>query len=161
MFRIKNLRIIILMLFVLALSVNVYAADGDEFSTNSFRINSSGQVIYKQLNEVVTATLDTITAAETGKTFIYKPTANTTVTLPKAANGLIYKFVLASSGSSKKIIIDPQSSDTLMGCVYGADTFATGDSLISAGSTGDSVTLVSDGSFWYCVDRVGTWVDNN
>lgn len=87
MFKLKKLIGLFLLLFVLAFSVNCFAADGDEFSTNSFRIDGNGQVISKKLIEVVTATLDTI---------------------------------------------------------------------------GDSLTLVGDSDgFWYCMDRVGTWVDNN
>jgi hypothetical protein len=157
---------------LLALLLLVYpsgarAADGDELSTTSFRVDSNGQVFQKALVEVPT-TSDTVTAAESGKTFLVnKGTGTVTFTLPLAAAGLTYTFTAingnATSGQGR-IYLDPNILDTMVGCVNSTSTttFAVGDSLYSPGATGDSVILVSPAALtWVCVDRTGTWVDGN
>ena len=157
-----------MLLALLALLFNVggaFAADGDELSTTSFRVDSNGQVYYKRLYEVAT-TSDTLTAAESGKTIIYNPaTSQSTFTLPTAAAGLEFTFLQAygHGDSLKKMVLEPADTDTFVGCVTLATTttFAAGDSLISTTATGDTVTIVGASTKWYCTNRIGTWVDNN
>lgn len=114
----------------------------------------------------VATTSDTLTATESGKTIIYRPASTrSTFTLPTAQDGLWFRFVAATGSShvNKELVIDPASTDTLVGCVVSGatSTFAAGDSIISAGTTGDSLTLVGMNGYWYCTDRISTWVDNN
>ena len=154
-----------LLVVLLVVSLPAYAADGDELSTTSFRVNSSGQVIQKILVEEAT-TNDTVEAGETGKTFIVTPAAAGTVkfTLPTAADGLTYTFVQAEGNTSayKYVLIDPASTDIILGCINSgtAQTMAVGDALKSAAATGDTVTIVGTDLYWYCTSRVGTWTDN-
>jgi hypothetical protein len=165
---------LLMLLALLALFFNVsgaFAADGDELSTTSFRVNSDGQVIQKALYEVMT-TNDTVTAGETGKTFFLN--YNTGVgsatsgliqmTLPTAAAGLTYTFTTIYGNTRNKSLIRAASTDTFDGnCVTAATTttFAAGDDLISAGATGDTVTLIGASTKWYCTNRTGTWADAN
>lgn len=76
-------------------------------------------------------------------------TATITMTLPTAAAGLKYKFVVADAASGS-VILNPQSTDTFVGCVYGAGatTFTTGDDLDSPSTTvtGDTVEINVSGS---------------
>lgn len=163
----KKLFLVLLALLVgLFFANGAFCAEGDEFSTTSFRINSDGQVVYEQLVEVIT-TDDTITAGETGKLFAVNiSSGNLELTLPDAVAGLTYR-ITAINGSSKsgqsRIYIDPQAADYLKGCLNtkaGEPNMAVSDSLYSPGVTGDSVTLTAvNGTTWVCSDRVGTWVD--
>lgn len=162
----KKLFMLLALLMFLALPNGAFAADGDEFSTTSFRVNSDGQVVYKSLIEVAT-TNDTVTAAETGKVFLSNISTGTlTYTLPTAASGLTYTFTSINGNGTTgqgRIYLDPASTDTLVGCVNSTSTttFAAGDRVYSPGATGDSVTLVGASTKWYCINRVGTWVDGN
>lgn len=111
-------------------------------------------------------TSDTLTAADSGKTFIITPTTTVTFTLPDADVGLNYRFTAAvgHANGNKKFILDPQSTDTFVGAVNGTttSTFAAGDGLISPGATGDSITIFcATDTYWTVVDRTGTFVDNN
>lgn len=159
-----NIMIAFVALFVFALAPAVFA--GPQFSLNDFEIDSNGQMSYKSLIEVAT-TSDTVTAAETGKTFFPNISSGTiTFTLPTAAAGLTYTFTSinghATSGQGT-VILSPQATDTFVGCVNSSSTstFTTGDDLDSPQATGDSVTLVGASTKWYCTNRVGTWVDGN
>lgn len=157
---------LVALLMTLLLANGAYCADGDELTTTSFRVNSDGQVVQKQLIEVA-ITNDTITAAETGKTILTNyNTSPVTYHLPTAAAGLKYTFTSINGHvtSGKAIVyLEPADVDTFVGCVNGTSTtsFAAGDSLYSPGATGDSVTIVGNTLYWYCTDRTGTWVDGN
>lgn len=117
----------------------------------------------------VKTTSDTLTVAECGKTILANiSSGDMTLTLPESTGYGCYFKVVAINGHATsgqgRIIIDPQSSDTLVGCVSSSvtTTFAAGDSLRSPEATGDTikVTDYTDGS-WACSDRIGTWADNN
>jgi hypothetical protein len=163
----KYLSSFIIALLMTALVVSgAFGADGDQLSTNNFRVDGNGYVYYKALIEVAT-TSDTVTAAESGKIFLSNISTGTLkYTLPTAASGLTYTFTSingnATSGQGV-IYIDPSSADTLVGCVSSTitTTFAAGDSLYSPGATGDTVTIVGASTKWYCINRIGTWVDGN
>lgn len=164
-----NKKIIFLVALLMAFVVNgAMAADGDQLTTTDFRVNNSGQIIYKANYEVLT-TNDTVTAAETGKVFLTNyNSANgpINITLPTAAAGLTYTFKNVAGHTTSNwgyMYLIPQSTDIFDGCVSSSvtSTFAAGDRLYSPGATGDSVTLVGASTKWYCIDREGTWVDGN
>ena len=157
------MRKILLALLFLVLSVGFVQAD--QLTVNNFNVDDSGRLNYRSQWEAST-TSDTVAASESGKVFIVTMTTTPTYTLPTAATGLQYTFVATTghANGSKKIIIDPQSTDTLVGCVNTLATtaFAAGDAIISPGATGDSITLVANSSSqWVCTNTKGTWVDNN
>lgn len=93
-----------------------------------------------------------VLATETGKTFI--ATQNTKFQLPAAADGLVYTFV---AGASVEIDIQVNTTpDTIVFQI--ADGNGNG-TIETAGvnTTGNSVTLASDGTNWYAVKSTGTW----
>ena len=110
-----------------------------------------------------TATSDTLTAADSGKTFILDPLVDdVTFTLPDADVGL--NFIFNASDGSGKFILEPQSTDYFRGVVNSAagNTFSTGDSVISPGNTGDSISIFcGEDLYWNVLYKIGTFVDNN
>lgn len=113
-------------------------------------------------------TNDTITAAESGKTFVVSPVSGSpvTFTLPTAVAGLNFKFIAGSGHATttlRQFYIDPQSTDYLIVANAGTtSTYAAGDKTQSGGITGDSIELIctTDGT-WIAIDTRGTWVDAN
>ena len=167
----KKLRLVLMaLLAVLLFTSGAYCTEGDELSTNNFRVDGNGQVFMKKLVETVT-TSDTITAAESGKTFIITADSGyIEFTLPTAAAGLNYTFISINGGvgtgqyNTGRVYIDPASTDVIHGCVTSdsGTTLAAGDSIFSSGSTGDAVTLVSHAAtYWVCTNPVpaGGWTD--
>jgi hypothetical protein len=113
-------------------------------------------------------TSDTITASESGKTFIIDPVSPMTLTLPDADVGLNFTFTsvsgTASGGATKKFILDPKSTDRFRGVVSSVvgTTFAIGDSVISTGVTGDSITIFcGQDTYWDVTAIRNTFVDAN
>lgn len=162
----KYLVLLLPLLMVFTLTNGAFCAEGDEFSTTSFRVDSSGQVVYKALVEAAT-TNDTVTAAESGKTFFVSTITQAHFTLPTATAGLTYTFTTTNGHGTSglgRIYLIPSSADTFVGCVSSSTTttFAAGDSLYSPEATGDSVTITAPAAgSWVCEDRIGTWVDGN
>ena len=110
-------------------------------------------------NEVLTATNETATAADTFTRYICTATsATTTVTLPAAVAG--YEFIICDGGTNfdgtQGMYVDPASTaDTIKYL-----TLDAGDKLYSAKATGDSVHLVSGTNTWYVVDTgSNAWTD--
>lgn len=101
----------------------------------------------------------TVTAAESGKTFLVGA-ADKVITLPATAAGLRYRFVLQAAGLSAGtgLSISPQAADAIHGDGL---TSVDDKDLILAGSgdaEGDMVELLGDGvDGWYIVAVVGTW----
>lgn len=160
-------KLIFMLIFSLLIAGQAFAADGDEFSTTSFRVDSNGEIYQKELWETAT-TDDTVTVAESGKHFFPNISSGTIAfTLPTAARGLTYKFTsINGNGVSGQgtVILNPQSTDTFVACVNSSttSTFTAGDDLDSPQATGDSVRITgTSSSQWVCSDRIGTWVDGN
>jgi hypothetical protein len=107
-------------------------------------------------NEVITATGETVTAADSPRRYILTNAAETSeVTLPVAAAGLEYIFAFGGA-TDQSITIDPASTaDTIIYL-----TLDAGDKLESAGAKGDSVHLVGAANTWYVVDTGSSaWSD--
>ena len=124
------------------------------------RIRQSVQIY---LTEVTT----TVTAAESGKTFIAtKATATQDFILPSASiEGLRYTFIAGHAGGEITIQVD--GTDTVA-CIADPGTApevsvvtSAGDGIINTAATNilnDQVTLVADGvSRWYAVAQQGIW----
>lgn len=103
-------------------------------------------------------TNDTLTAAQTGTTVIVTSTTYGTilVTLPSAASaGLEFTII---DGAGETIYVDPGAADTI---VYTETTSPeAGGRIVSPGSKGDAVTLISDSTYWYIKSMQGTWTDD-
>jgi hypothetical protein len=173
MFNKFKLGFVVIVGFLCLMSLPVIAADrtatlGTPNSDGNYdvQIDSDHAIKYygSQQTRIYQATTNTtIAAVSSGSIFLVDPSSTVpTFTLPTAAEGLNYKFVVTGHGATK-IIVDPASTDTFVGCVVGtsATTFTAGDSITSAGTTGDSLSIVGASTKWYCTDRTSTWVDNN
>ena len=162
---------VLIALLALCLGVSgAFSADGDlstwyNSADNEVRLTSTGVLVNTRTDTEVATTNDTVTVLESGKVFLPNISSGTiTFTLPTAAAGLTYTFTSinghATSGQGR-VYLDPASTDQFSGCANSSSTstFANGDSLYSPEATGDSVTIVGASTKWYCVNRVGTYVD--
>ena len=98
---------------------------------------------------------DTITAADTGRIFVLEAGTYVTLTLPAAADGLRYTFVMASQGeTTTKISLIPVVTDHIR-----YTTMQTGKTLVAAEqATGASISILGDSDgFWAVISVNGTW----
>ena len=122
-------------------------------------INSEGNVVSK-VTTLTEAT--TVTAAQTGVTFILSSATEFAVTLPAAASGLKYRFIVgaAPSGASYTIVTDSNAT-VIQGAVVvnGASVLGANEDTITfadgAAVVGDWVEVISDGTNWY-VSGIGS-----
>jgi len=127
-------------------------------SVSSIAIDDSSAIT----NEVVTATNDTVTVADSPTRYIATATGfTTTFTLPAAAADL--EFIFCNGGATgfaggQTLTVDPaNTTDTIM--YLGLDA---GDSIDSAAATGDSVHLIGGTGVWYVVDTGSSaWTDGD
>lgn len=114
-------------------------------------------------------TVDTLTIADCGKTFLVTTAAPTIeFELPSASElaGCTYKFVAidGAAANGKKVVLDPASTDMFRGVVnsLASTTFVAGDSVISPGNTNDTIAVISSGTtIWDVTNIRGTWTDGN
>ena len=117
--------------------------------------------------EVVTAT-NVITAAESGKTFFLDAAAGFESTLPTAAAGLNFKFIVKTAPTSNGYTITGSPADKIQGTVAcsGAENTINGvtasdaDNVIlvhNVALVGDFVEFFSDGTNWYVTGNVNTY----
>ena len=123
--------------------------------------------IRQSVQVYLTETDETVTIAESGKTFIAtKATATQDFTLPSASTeGLRYTFIAGHAGGEITIFVD--GTDTVA-CVAepGAEpnvavTTSAGKGIVNTAASNilnDQVTLVADGvSRWYSTAQRGIW----
>ena len=149
----KKLSLVLMaLLATLCFASGAYCAEGDELTTTNFRIDGNGEMWYQALTELAT-TNDTVTAAESGKTFIATTGggyAHIKFALPAADEGLNYHFI--QQGTGTLIELEPQSTETLLYSTAGA-----GDRLIGPATIGASVHIwASDDTTWF-VETNGTF----
>jgi hypothetical protein len=131
---------------------------GTSTAGGGFKVNG---VNFQPTAETVTAA-NTITAEESGKTFFLSSATEFASTLPAAAAGLRYTFIVAAapSGASYTITTD-SSANIIKGQVYTLDVNsvtdpdfeATGGDTISfvdaKAIAGDKVEVICDGTNWF------------
>jgi len=119
--------------------------------------NVTGNVTGAVLSEIVTAT-NVITAAESNKVFFLNAAAGFTSTLPAAALGLKYTFIVKTTATSNGYtIVTPGGANLIYGtqvvsATGAADTASADDSVVFAATNalpGDMATFWSDGTNWY------------
>lgn len=97
----------------------------------------------------------TLTAADSGKTYILKAAAGATITLPALKSGVHFKFIVGSAFATSDWVIDSAEGDNIEGLliVNGASVVASGEDQInfvaSAETVGDHVSLHCDGTNWF------------
>ena len=117
--------------------------------------------------EVVTAT-NVITAVESGKTFFLDAAAGFESTLPTAAAGLYFRFIVKTAPTSNGYTITGSPADKIFGtvaCSGAADTVngvtadATDNVILvhNQAKVGDLVEFYSDGTNWYVTGNVNTY----
>jgi hypothetical protein len=117
--------------------------------------------------EVVAAT-NVITAAESGKTFFLNALAGFESTLPAAAAGLHFRFIVKTAPTSNGYTITGSPADKIFGTVAcsGAEDTVNGvtadaaDNVIlvhNQAKIGDLVEFYSDGTNWYVTGNVNTY----
>ena len=128
-------------------------------------IDSIGRTVGDQ----VTVSDDlTLTAADTGKTFLVGTDAKT-ITLPSTAAGLKYTFINIGAATTVEIIVSPASADGIAGTVTLAATVVVLDGTVdkdavnTKGTTalGDSITIEGTGNAgtgaWIVTASTGIW----
>jgi len=107
--------------------------------------------------EIEPGTAETLTAADSGKTFTNTAAqGNTVYTLPAAAAGLIFTFVDDSSGAGDDVQIQAVGDDTINNGTAAKIYECTTD------ATKQTVTIEAlDAIRWIIKSEVGTWVNNN
>jgi hypothetical protein len=104
-------------------------------------------------NALVGATV-VLTAADSGKVFVNRSTSGTpSWTLPTAANGLTYTFVVASTTAGFTV-----TGGTIKAKTNAAGTAISGTTLTNTQGTavvGDTITLVCDGTSWLMIAQSG------
>ena len=136
------------------------------------QVNSSGEIAgpsgvtpilksmaIKELSEVVTAT-NVITAAESGSVFYLSSATEFVSTLPAAAIGLKFTFIVSAAPSGDNYtIVSASSANIIKGVqVTAEDAAGSGDSgtaddtitfVSGQAVAGDKVEVVSDGTSWF------------
>ena len=104
------------------------------------------------------AATQTLTAAQSGQTFVGAVDAVFTLPLASVAAGINYTFVTGVASAGTGLRVTAVTPSELFGA--GVDTAAAG-SLTNSGATdviGDSITIVSDGGVqWIVISARGTW----
>ena len=112
-------------------------------------------------NTEVVAAADTITAAETGKTFFLNLAGGFTLTLPAPAAGLTYKFIVSTQPTTAYIITTNGGANIIEGMADVNSTLvlaANEDKINFVASTaivGDWVEVISDGTSWFVTGQSG------
>ena len=118
--------------------------------------------------ESITASTKTVLAADSGTTYFLNRAAGIAVTLPSAADGLRYHFVVGTAFTANGTITTAATSEYFLGGVNELETDSTQDGPSGVvGDTADVLTMVanlcvdgdhfeivSDGSHWYLRGQV-------
>tara|TARA_R110001583_G_scaffold64123_1_gene186713 strand:+ start:28 stop:576 length:549 start_codon:yes stop_codon:yes gene_type:complete len=108
--------------------------------TTNFDVDTSGSMIYRnRVTDLATATY-TVAATESGTVFSLNKADGVVVTLPAAASGLNYTFIVGTTATSNKYGIDCAGSDLYSG-------FAT---LFDPATATDTNTFISGNTS--CID---------
>ena len=117
--------------------------------------------------EVVTAT-NVITAAESGKTFFLDAAGGFESTLPTAALGLRFKFIVKTAPTSVGYTITGSPADKIFGTVAASGAEATingvtanaADNIVlvaNQAAIGDEIEFIADAVNWYVTGNVNTY----
>jgi hypothetical protein len=130
---------------------------GPVTSTNGFIGNLTGTVTGTVAVTTLTAA-GSVTAAQSGTTFVLSSATEFATTLPAPAAGLVYTFIVGAAPSGANYtIVTASSANIIKGQAYPASGDAgdtgTADDTISfvsaAAVAGDMVTVFSDGTSWF------------
>ena len=114
----------------------------------SATVTTTNDVLRQRAKVEVISAAQTLTAADSGKTFILDAAAGKTVTLPTLAEGLNFRFVVGAAFATDNWIIDSAEGDNINGII--ADMGATVAGVPAAGE--DQINFVAS------AETIGDWV---
>ena len=91
----------------------------------------------------------TLTAADSGTTFILDAAAGKTVTLPALAEGIVLKFVVGAAFATDNWVIDSAEGDNINGII--ADMGATPAGIVAGAE--DQINFVAS------AETIGDWIE--
>ena len=103
----------------------------------------------------------TLTAADSGKTYILSAAEGATITLPALKSGVHFKFVVGAAFATSNWVVASAEGSNVQGVliVNGASVDAADEDQINfvatAETVGDHIELICDGTDWY-VSGVGS-----
>lgn len=107
------------------------------------------------------AAAQTLTAADSGKTYILSAAAGATITLPALKSGVHFKFVVGAAFATSNWVVASAEGSNVQGVliVNGASVDAADEDQINfvatAETVGDHIEIICDGTDWY-VSGVGS-----
>ena len=125
-------------------------ADGS--GTNNKAKASYQSDSYMFTMDKATASSHTLGAKDSGKTYFLESTVARTITLPAVKAGLKFKFI-ATDTTADSSIATSEGTALLKGGAECGDAYLTlaGTTIVveAAGSVGDWLEMVCDGTYWY------------
>jgi len=119
-----------------------------------FTAAPSGPVTRSVTNSALVGATVALTAAQSGQVFNNRSTSGSpSFTLPTAANGLFYSFTVSSTSAGFTV-----TGGTIVAKTSATGTAITGTTLTNTQATavtGDTITLVCDGTSWRMVAQSG------
>ena len=156
--------VIMAMLVCTPVFAAITATIGDQNSSGDYRVEVDSDGVFKFQNDTSIlfpyqsgTTNDTLTAADSGRTYVVTSGAVSAVILkfPPAAVGMEFPIV---SATTELIYLNPNGTD-----IINYASLAAGDAIYNSSSAkGDSITLfcVTAGE-WSVKNAYGTWADGN
>ena len=110
-------------------------------------------------NVVALTAATTLTYAQSGKTFTLGTAGGFAVTLPTPKAGTVYEFFVKVAPTTAYTVVTASSANIIYGAVASAEDAAGSVACAAASDTisfvankaiiGDSIKLISDGTYWY------------
>ena len=133
------------------------SGSGVEISS-SLNLGGEAELFGEKRNVSTLTTGTTLTAADSGKVFLLvQAGADRTATLPTAAAGLNFKFILKTAAANKWEIVQAGGTQDFVGTVVdgagSSDSAGAADTLVrfvgDTAAAGDQIELECDGTVWY------------
>ena len=133
------------------------SGSGVEISS-SMNLGGAAELFGQKHSVSTLATGTTLSAADSGKVFLLvQAGADRTATLPAAAAGLNFKFILKTAAANKWEIVQAGGTQDFVGTVVdgagSSDSAGAADTLVrfvgGTAAAGDQIELECDGSVWY------------
>jgi len=113
----------------------------------------------------------TLTHSDSGKTYFLNAAGGFTITLPEPRGGINFEFIVKTAPTSGNYTIASKgAADVIGGQVVSSDVYHVGGrasvqlpgvayaNFVSGRSQiGDSLKMVSDGTYWYATGYCGLW----
>lgn len=112
----------------------------------------------------------TLTDSDSGRTFFLNAVGGFTITLPSPRGGVNFKFVVKTTPTTNYTIVSKGTTDVIGGQVITSDIYGTERQgsvqtpgvayvriIAGRAKVGDSIDMVSDGTYWYANGYCGLY----